>query len=148
MPVSLTAPKDLYDAVPGLPAHSLDAEEALLGSFMIDPDCATAIVEWLPSDVFYRDRNRFVYRGVQAIVRRGEKPHQIALAYELAKTPKVIEAIGGVAFLSWLIWNCPTSVYAESYANILLDAYKKRVEPFKGRTEPKRKKAVLDDYAR
>jgi len=115
-----------------LPAHSLDAEEALLGSVLIAPDIAPAIVDWLPAEVFYRDRNRLIYQAIQRLVKAGRPPNQIVLSYELkygehAREGRLLEACGGLSYLSLLVANCPTSAYADSYAEILFEAHQERL---------------------
>lgn len=51
--------------------------------------------------------------------------HQITVAHQLGLEGK-LEACGGAAYLSHLIANCPTTVFAEDYARIVHDLAIKR----------------------
>ena len=124
-----------------LPPHSLEAEEALLGSVLLwasvpnDPEGneqsgIPELFEWLLPQAFYRDRHRFIYEAMLRLHRRGDRPHQVALTYELryGDKPGLIEACGGPGYLSSLIADCPTSLYAASYADIIQTAYERRLK--------------------
>lgn len=102
----------------GLPPHDLDAEEATLGSLLIDPEAIYAIVGWLKAEDFYREKNRWAYECCVEINRRGEPINQILVAHELAKR-KLLEAVGGADFLSHLVSQTPTSVHVEYYAKLV-----------------------------
>ena len=101
-----------------LPPHDLDAEEAVLGSLLIDPEAIFKIVTVLKPEDFYREKNRWTYEGCLSIYERREVINQITLAHELARQQK-LEASGGAAYLSHLVSQVPTSVHAEHYANIV-----------------------------
>jgi len=101
-----------------LPPHDIDAEEAALGSLLID---GTAIVKIepivQPADC-YSERNRWIYEACLALYHRSEAVNQITVAQELAREEK-LEGCGGAAFLSHLISVCPTSLDVEYYAKIV-----------------------------
>ena len=101
-----------------LPPHDIDAEEAALGSLLID---GTAIVKIepivQPSD-YYSERNRWIYEACLALYHRSDAVNQITVAQELARGEK-LEGCGGAAFLSHLISVCPTSLDVEFYAKII-----------------------------
>ncbi len=124
-----------------LPAHSLGAEEALLGSVMLWASAAPdaegnklsglpELFEWLPPYAFYRDRHVLIYEVMLRLHQRGDRPHRVAVAYELAYGVKqgLLEACGGADYLSLLIADCPTWLYAASYADIILTAYEQRLK--------------------
>jgi len=94
--------------------HDLSAEEAVLGSCLVDKD-AVFKLDLVPFD-FYRERNRWTWEAIQACQSKGVPTNQISVAYELGQK---LEAAGGAAFLSELVRQCPTSVYAEHYAKIV-----------------------------
>jgi replicative DNA helicase len=101
-----------------LPPHDLDAEEAVLGSLLIDPEAIFKIVTVLKPEDFYREKNRWTYEACAALYERREAINQITLAHELARGQK-LEATGGAAYLSHLVAQVPTSVHAEYYAAIV-----------------------------
>jgi replicative DNA helicase len=98
-----------------MPPHDIDAEEAVLGSLLIDPEAISKVVLSLKPEDFHRDKNRWTYEACLALYDRNESVNQITVASELRRRER-LEAAGGSAFLSDLISRTPTSVGIESYA--------------------------------
>jgi replicative DNA helicase len=101
-----------------LPPHDLDAEEAVLGSLLIDPEAIFKVVTLLKAEDFYREKNRWTYESCHQLYERKEAINQITVAHELARRQQ-LEAAGGAAYLSHLISQVPTSVHVEFYSNIV-----------------------------
>ena len=95
----------------------INAEEAVLGSLLIDPDVYWEMAD-TRADAFYREKNRWVYEAILSLVSKREGINQITVAHELADQGK-LEAIGGPAYLSHLISVVPTTVHIEHYAGIV-----------------------------
>ena len=98
--------------------HNLEAEEAVIGSLLIDGECISRIVPILQPGDFYRERNQLCFAAAQALFQRDEAIDQLTLAGELARTEK-LDAVGGMAYLSHLVSITPTSVHSEDYAEIV-----------------------------
>lgn len=101
-----------------LPPHDEAAEEAVLGSILVDGESLLRVTPVLRPEDFYRERNRWVYQACLALFQRSEAIDQVAVAHELA-TQDRLDPSGGPAFLSHLIATVPTSVYADHYARIV-----------------------------
>ncbi len=101
-----------------LPPHNVEAEEAVLGSLLVDPDSITEAAIFLRSEAFYREKNQWVYETCLALYDRNEAINQITVAQELA-TQGRLEAVGGVGYLSLLVERLPTSLHVEHYARIV-----------------------------
>ncbi|MGB2583854.1 MAG: DnaB-like helicase N-terminal domain-containing protein, partial [Dehalococcoidia bacterium] len=101
-----------------LPPHDLDAEEAVLGSLLIDPEAIFKVITLLKSEDFYREKNRWTYESCFQLYDRKEAINQITVAHELARKQQ-LEAAGGAAYLSHLVSQVPTSVHVEYYADIV-----------------------------
>ncbi len=101
-----------------LPPHDIDAEEAAIGSLLIDGNAIYKIATFLQPPDFYREPNREIYGACLSLYQRGEAINQITVAQELARQGK-LEACGGAANLSHLIAICPTSLDIEHYAQIV-----------------------------
>ncbi len=95
--------------------HDVEAEEAVLGSLLIDGQCITRLAPLLQSGDFYRERNQLCFDAAVALFQRDQAIDQLTLARELARTEK-LDLIGGMAYLSHLVSVTPTSVHAEDYA--------------------------------
>jgi len=98
-----------------LPPHDIDAEEAVIGSLLIDGDAINQIL-FLQSGDFYCERNSKVYEACLAV----PVINQITVAYELNRRG-VLDQCGGAAYLSHLISIVPTSLDIEYYARIVKD---------------------------
>ena len=101
-----------------LPPHDIDAEEAVIGSLLIDGTAIYKIATLLQSADFYSQQNLLIYGACQALSQRNEAINQITVAQELARQDK-LEACGGAAYLSHLISIVPTSLDIENYAQIV-----------------------------
>ena len=98
--------------------HNVEAEEAVIGSLLIDGDCIARLAPVLHAQDFYRERNQLCYTAAMALSERNQAVDQLTLAGELARTEK-LELTGGMAYLSHLVASTPTSVHAEDYAEIV-----------------------------
>ena len=101
-----------------LPPHDADAEEAVIGSLLIDGEVINRIAPLVKVDDFYRERNRWCYEACQSLYHRGEAIDQISVARELSLKERLDE-VGGHGYLSHVIAAVPTSVHAEHFARIV-----------------------------
>ncbi|TET37358.1 MAG: replicative DNA helicase [Dehalococcoidia bacterium] len=101
-----------------LPPHDIEAEEAVIGSLVIDSDAIFKIATFLKPEDFYREKNQWAYEACFFLYERNEAINQVTVAHELARRER-LEAVGGAAYLSHLIANVPTSVHVEHYAQIV-----------------------------
>ncbi len=99
-----------------LPPHSLDAEEAVLGSVLIDGEMIRTIT-LLPED-FYHEQYSIIYHNMLKLKEEGKGINQITIAQKLDESGKLEEA-GGVGILSHLISVTPTSLDCQHYADIV-----------------------------
>jgi replicative DNA helicase len=101
-----------------LPPNDSDAEEAVIGSLLIDGAAIFQISDFLqPADFFY-ETNRWLYEGCVTLYQRNEAINQITVAQELTHRDR-LESCGGSAHLSYLMSICPTSMDIEHYARIV-----------------------------
>ena len=101
-----------------LPPHDIDAEEAVIGSLLIDGTAIYKITSLIEEHDFYHEQNQWLYRACLSLYQRNEAINQITVAQELNREGK-LEACGGAAYLSHLIANCPTPLDIEHYAQIV-----------------------------
>ena len=98
--------------------HDVEAEEAVIGSLLIDGDSFLRVSSTLKPEDFYRERNRLCFNACVSLFRRSEAIDQVTLARELERT-HCLEAVGGMAYLSHLVSITPTSAHAEHYAYLV-----------------------------
>ena len=101
-----------------LPPHDIAAEEAVIGSLLIDSEAVFRVASLLRPDDFFRERNRWAYEASLALFERSEVIPPVSVAHELARGDR-LEELGGAAYLSQLIASTPTSVHVEHYAGLV-----------------------------
>jgi replicative DNA helicase len=100
-----------------VPAN-LDAERAVLGALMIDPDAIIKIANFLRAEDFYRERHAWIYDAIATLNERREPLDFVTLVDELERRGK-LEEVGGPAYLTDLIAGTPTAIYVDHYARIV-----------------------------
>jgi replicative DNA helicase len=101
-----------------VPPHNLEAEQSLLGAMLLSPDATGRVVEYVRSDVFYREAHRHIFDTIIKLYMAGEPCDPIVVAEELAKAG-VLEKIGGKPYIHTLLNFVPTAANAEHYAKII-----------------------------
>jgi replicative DNA helicase len=101
-----------------LQPHNLEAEEAVLGALLIDPDAILHVATFLGPGDFYVERHSWIFAAVRDLHERREPADLVTLSDELERREQLIE-VGGPAYLTQLINRTPTSIYAEFYARIV-----------------------------
>jgi len=101
-----------------LPPHDIEAEEAVLGSLLVDSGAIYKITNMVSPEDFYREKNLWVYQACCDLYERNEAIDQVTVAHELSRGAR-LEAVGGAAYLSHLVSNVATSVHIEHYAQIV-----------------------------
>ena len=98
--------------------HDIEAEEAVIGSLVIDGDAILKVAQFLKSNDFYREKNRHCYEACIALFSRGEAINQVTVAHQLGLDDR-LEEVGGAAYLSHMVSTVPTPVHVEHYGRIV-----------------------------
>jgi len=98
--------------------HNIEAEEAVLGSLLIDPDAIFKVASFLRPEDFYREKNGWIYEAILDLHERREPADFITVCEELERRGRLSE-VGGAAYLTSLINAVPTAVHVEHYARIV-----------------------------
>ena len=101
-----------------LPPQSIEAEQSVLGSILIDRDAVIEVAEFLKADDFYRQAHGKVYAVILGLFERRE-PIDIVTVAEALERDGDLEAVGGRAYLGTLSNATPTAVHATQYARIV-----------------------------
>lgn len=103
--------------------YSQDAEIAVLGSVLIDPDVISTLE--VRGHEFYSQRNRTIWQAVIELYREAV-PVDILTVSERLETRGKLAEIGGSGYLMQVIANTPTSVHVHAYAEIVKDKHRRR----------------------
>jgi replicative DNA helicase len=111
-----------YKSLERIPPQNLDAERAVLGGMLLEPEAATRAVEIVGADDFYRPAHGKIFGAMLALFSRREPIDVMTLSEELAKAGD-LDAVGGIAALTDLVDSTPSAANIEHYARIVLDKY-------------------------
>lgn len=95
-----------------------DAEEALIGAVLIDPEVYLNVAQFLNAEDFFIVRNQWIWEAFQAMVESDKKIDLVTVAETLSNRGQ-LEELGGQAYLISLINRAPNSYHAESYGRII-----------------------------
>ncbi len=98
--------------------HNREAEEALLGAVLINPEAFFEVASFLAASDFYIHRNGWIWEVFQRLVDRQAPIDALTVAEELERQGRLAEA-GGAAYLAGLMNNVPTSLHAEAYGRMV-----------------------------
>jgi replicative DNA helicase len=103
-----------------LPPHNLEAEEAVLGSVLLDREVIGRVSGILEARDFYRERNGHIYQAMLELYDRHEPVDYLTLIDELDRTQR-LDPGGGTTYVAGLLGAVPTPIHAEHYAKIVAD---------------------------
>jgi len=115
---SLGGPSRTEERDLSLPPHSIQAEEAVLGSILKNPASIVRVSDFLKPEDFYQQRNRHVFRAMLALFTDG-KPIDYHSTADTLQQQGAYEASGGLLYLSELNLATPSAAHIEHYGRIV-----------------------------
>jgi len=108
----------MSDTFQKVPPQNLDAEQALLGSMMMDVDAVVKAVEFIVADDFYQASHRAIFQALVNLF-QANKPCDMVTLQEELRTQNQLQDVGGASYLAQLLNVVPTAANAEHYAKIV-----------------------------
>ncbi len=99
---------------------SPEAEQSVIGSMMVDPNCIPEVIELLHSDDFYVEENRRIYEIIYIMFNEAARIDPVTVLDRLKQAGLYDEA-GGRAYLMQLMEVTPTAANVREYASIVRD---------------------------
>ncbi|TVQ05507.1 MAG: replicative DNA helicase [Leptolyngbya sp. DLM2.Bin27] len=116
-----------FDAVSDrLPPQNIEAEEAILGGILLDPEAIGRVMEILTPDAFYIGAHRDLYKGALALHAKGQPADLMTLAVWLKDNGK-LEQVGGQTRLAQLVDRTVSAANIDQYATLVMDKYTRRL---------------------
>ena len=100
------------------PPHSMEAEQAVLGSVIQSVDAWDKIAEVIIQEDFYTRAHRLIFGAINRLITKNSAADPITLKDEL-ESHNELEDIGGFTYLVNLARNTPSSSNITAYANIV-----------------------------
>ncbi|MDR3766026.1 MAG: replicative DNA helicase [Butyricicoccus sp.] len=100
--------------------QSAEAEQAVIGSMLIDPECIPAVIELLRPDDFYIEENRRIFETIYSMFNNAMRIDAVTVLDQL-KGAGLYDDAGGRAYLMQLMDVTPTAAGVREYAAIVRD---------------------------
>lgn len=101
-----------------IPPHSVEGEQSVLGSMILDKNAIVTATEILRPNDFYKEAHREIYESILDIHNRDEPVDLITLSEELKKR-NTLDAIGGILYLADLSEAVSTTANIRFYCEIV-----------------------------
>jgi replicative DNA helicase len=111
----MTAMEIGFDRVP---PQNIEAEQAVLGSILLEADALVTAMERLRPEDFYQPVHRMIYETMIELGEAGQPIDLVTLTAALQDKQRLEEA-GGVDYLSRLLGVVPTAANVDYYARIV-----------------------------
>ena len=105
--------------------QNIDAEEAILGAILVNPNCMNKIVEQLKPESFYKPAHRYVYDAMLQLYNSQDKIDIVSVS-DILNINQKLELVGGRAFVNDLSYKTITTTNVEYYARIVQEKAIKR----------------------
>src|SRR5574344_390881 len=105
--------------------QDIEAEEAVLGAVLVNPNTLSKVVEILSPDSFYKPAHRYVYEAMIQLFNQNERIDIVSVSDVLNINSK-LEMVGGRAFVNDLSFKTITTANIEYYAKIVQEKAIKR----------------------
>lgn len=101
-----------------IPPNDIDAEQATLGSIMLNPQALNEIVDLVQAETFYSEKHRIIFKAMIDLFSKNEPIDLLSLSTSL-KNREQLEQIGGRVYLTDLTNSVPASTNVKHYAKIV-----------------------------
>ena len=102
--------------------YSLEAEQAVLGSIIMEPSCINQAVIYVKAEYFYLPQHKAIFNIMQTIDASGGKIDPLIIL-EALKKDKVYDDAGGKNYLYQLAQVVPSTDNIETYAKIVREKF-------------------------
>ena len=99
---------------------SIEAEQALLGSILIKPDCFDQIGGMISSDDFYLEEHKHIYSALLRMYSQSKMIDTVTLVNALVEQGDRDEA-GGIQYITLIAESVPSAANVKDYARIVKD---------------------------
>lgn len=101
---------------------SLEAEQAVLGSILSEPECLSQVLVMIKPEYFYMPAHRSIFLIMQEIDAVGGKIDPL-IVLERLKSEKIYDDAGGKNYLYQLAQSVPSTENVESYCKIIKEKF-------------------------
>lgn len=103
-----------------LPPYSEEAEIAIIGGLMLEPDAWDRVADLIVSDDFYHSGHKRIFRAVESL-KKSNQPTDIITVTNALEKENALSSVGGKHFLIEIVNKTHTTAHLEAYAKIVHD---------------------------
>jgi replicative DNA helicase len=103
--------------------YSIEAEQAVLGSIIIDPECLNLIASQMKIEYFYLAHHKEIYRTLTTMLEFGGKAIDFISLLEQLKPNTTYDEAGWKNYLTQLAKMVPTSANVMTYVAIIRERF-------------------------
>ncbi len=100
--------------------QSIEAEQSVIGSMIIDKHAIAKVMENLEEIDFYRDSHKTIFRAILEMF-KNDMPVDLVTLLEYLKSTDMLEKAGGVTYITELSASVPTTANLSAYIKIVSD---------------------------
>ncbi|WP_414690170.1 DnaB-like helicase N-terminal domain-containing protein [Nostoc sp.] len=108
-----------------LPPQNIEAEEAILGGIMLDPEAMTRISDILVSEAFYISAHKDIYQAAAQLHATYQPTDLLSVTAWLADH-NLLNRIGGRNKLATLVDRTVSAVNIDALADLVMEKYRRR----------------------
>ncbi|AAQ00879.1 MULTISPECIES: replicative DNA helicase [Prochlorococcus] len=108
-----------------VPPQNLEAEEAVIGGILLDPDAINRIADLVQAEAFYLSAHRKIFRTALMLNSQGKPTDLTSMSAWLADTGE-LESIGGNNRLVELVEKISSTASIEQVAKLITDKFLRR----------------------
>ncbi len=99
--------------------ESLEAEAAMLGSMMLDPECIGDVVQKIRAEAFYRLEHQMMFDAIIALWERNGDDFDLVMLRDELKKRNQLDEVGGPEYLAKIAESVPSSANVGHYVKIV-----------------------------
>jgi len=105
-----------------LTPQAVEFEEAVLGALMIDDNAVSTILDFLQAKMFYKEENAKIFEAIKKLFGMAQPIDLLTVSNQLRKE-KMLELVGGPAYLAKLTNNITSAANIEYHARIVMEKF-------------------------
>ncbi len=108
-----------------LPPQNVEAEEAILGGILLDPEAISRVSDRLVPEAFYISAHKFIYQAAQRLHTQG-KPTDLLSVTNWLSDNDLLNRVGGRPKLAALVDRTVSAVNIDALAALVIEKYSRR----------------------
>ena len=108
-----------------LPPQNIEAEEAILGGILLDPEAISRISDTLKPEAFYISTHRDIYTGMLQLQTQN-KPTDLLAVSNWLSDHELLDKVGGRNKLASLVDRTVSAVNIDALAALVVEKYRRR----------------------